>query len=60
MPKTKSKTKEFETASDFEGLPDSEKEQIYQELDAQSPQERLAKSTPLDARDRARQRKFMR
>ncbi len=69
MPKTKSnpadpnaalpKTMDFETASEFEALPDKEKQRIYQELDAQSPEERMAQSTPLTAKDRERHRKFM-
>jgi len=56
----KKRTARFETASEFEALSDADKERIYQEIDGQSTEELLAKSTPLDARDRERQRKFMR
>jgi hypothetical protein len=42
------------TASIFEALPDSEKERIYQEIDSESPEQRLAKSKPLTRSQRAR------
>jgi hypothetical protein len=38
---------------EFIALPDSEKERIVNEIEAETPQERLAKSRPLNARERA-------
>jgi hypothetical protein len=43
---------------EFIALPDSEKERIYQKLDAESPEDRLARSRPLNARERRQWRKF--
>jgi len=59
MPKLKSKSG-VGPASDFEALPDAEKERIYQELDRETPADRQARAKPLDARNRVRQRKFLR
>ncbi|HZK79587.1 MAG TPA: hypothetical protein VFC46_00935 [Humisphaera sp.] len=46
------------TASEFVALPDAEKERIYQELERETPEQRLARSTPLTTRDRERWKKF--
>jgi hypothetical protein len=43
---------------EFVALPDSEKERIYQEIEAESPLERLARSRPLNARERQQWRRF--
>ena len=43
---------------EFIDLPDEEKDRIYQEIDRQSPEELLARSRPLNARERALWRKF--
>jgi hypothetical protein len=43
---------------EFIALPDAEKERIYQEIDAESPEESLARSRPLNARERAQWRRF--
>ena len=59
MRKSKTKIRAFETASEFEALPDAEKERIFQEIEREDPKDRLARSTPLNARDRERQRKFL-
>ena len=45
---------------EFLSLPDSEKERIYQELEAETPQQRLANSQPLNARERAAWEAFRR
>ena len=42
----------------FISLPDSEKERIFQEIEAESPQEHLARSRPLNARERKQWRRF--
>ncbi len=47
------RTKREMTAEDFIALPDEEKNRIFEELEAESPEERLAKSKPLNARERA-------
>jgi hypothetical protein len=55
--KAKSRTKPKErrlTASAFEALPDAEKERIYQELDNETPEQRLARSKPLTREQRKR------
>ena len=39
-------------AEDFIALPDAEKERIYAELDAESPEQRRARSRPLNAIER--------
>lgn len=43
---------------EFIALPDSEKERIYQEIEAETPEEMLARSRPLNARERAQWRRF--
>src|SRR3954469_12582595 len=43
---------------EFIALPDSEKERIFQELEAESPEDRLARSRPLNAEERRRWKKF--
>jgi hypothetical protein len=50
--KTKTK-KNGMTAEDFIALPDEEKNRIVAELEAMTPEEILAKSKPLNARERA-------
>jgi hypothetical protein len=42
----------------FIALPDSEKERIYNELEAETPENRLANSRPLNARERRQWRRF--
>jgi len=42
----------------FIALPVSEKERIYQELDAEDPWDRLARSRPLNVRERRQWRRF--
>jgi len=49
--KTVASEKEM-TAEDFIALPDSQKERIYAELDAESPQQRRARSRPLNSTER--------
>ena len=43
---------------EFIDLPDEEKERIYQEIDRQSPEELLARSRPLNTKERALWRSF--
>jgi hypothetical protein len=43
---------------EFIALPDSEKERIFQELEAESPEDRLARSRPLNAQERRQWRRF--
>jgi hypothetical protein len=43
----------------FIALPDSEKERIYQEIEAETPEDTLARSRPLNAKERALWRKFL-
>jgi hypothetical protein len=43
---------------EFIALPDSEKERIYNELEAETPEDRLANSRPLNARERRQWRRF--
>lgn len=43
---------------EFVALPDSEKERIYNEIDAESPEDRLANSRPLNARERKQWQRF--
>ena len=43
---------------EFIALPDSEKERIYNEIDAESPEERLARSRPLNAAERRQWARF--
>ena len=46
------------TAREFEALPDSEKERIYQEIDQADPERLRAESKPLTAIDRERWNRF--
>ena len=46
------------TGREFESLPDSEKERIYQEIDRADPEKLLAHSKPLTSVDRARWNRF--
>jgi hypothetical protein len=41
------------TGESFDALPDAEKERIFEEIERESPQERLARSKPLTAAQRA-------
>ena len=43
---------------EFIELPDSEKERIYREIDAEPTQQQLARSRPLNARERKQWRQF--
>ena len=43
---------------EFVGLPDSEKRRIVAELDAEAPEESLARSRPLNANERRQWRRF--
>jgi hypothetical protein len=43
---------------EFIALPDSEKERIFQEIEAETPEETLARSRPLNARERRQWRRF--
>jgi len=43
---------------DFVALSDSQKEQIFREIEAETPQWRLARSRPLNTRERAQWRRF--
>jgi len=52
-----SKTKKSDI-EEFIALPDSEKERIFQELENESPEDRLARSRPLNAREREQWRRF--
>jgi len=53
MAKKKTVASEREmTAEDFIALPDSEKERIYAELDAESPERRRARSRSLNSTER--------
>ena len=42
----------------FEDLPKSEKDRIAREIEAETPQQRLARSRPLNASERAQWRRF--
>jgi hypothetical protein len=44
--------------NEFIALPDSEKERIYQEIESETPEETLARSRPLNARERRQWRRF--
>src|SRR4051794_26823968 len=48
------------TASSFEALPTATKNQILKEIQDQTPEERLAQSRPLNARERADWNAFVR
>ncbi|HXE53240.1 MAG TPA: hypothetical protein VN541_09510 [Tepidisphaeraceae bacterium] len=43
---------------EFIALPDSQKQRIVREIEAETPEQRLARSRPLNARERAQWRKF--
>jgi hypothetical protein len=43
---------------EFIALPDSEKERIFQQIEAQTPEQRLARSRPLNAQERRQWRRF--
>jgi len=43
---------------EFIALPDSEKERIVKRIQAQTPQQRLARSRPLNARERKQWKRF--
>ena len=48
------------TADDFIALPDEEKERIWQEIDRTPPEQLLAESRPLNAKERKLWQKFKR
>ena len=48
------KSKRLMTGEEFDALPDSEKERIWQEIDRMTPEELLAQSRPLTKKERAR------
>jgi hypothetical protein len=54
------KIKQEMMAEDFEALSDAEKENIWREIDAQSPQEILRGSRPLNSKERRQWRKVLR
>jgi hypothetical protein len=43
---------------EFIALPDSQKERIARQIEARTPQQRLARSRPLNARERRQWRRF--
>lgn len=45
---------------EFIALPDSKKRRIVREIEAETPEQRFARSRPLNARERAQWRKFKR
>jgi hypothetical protein len=48
-----SKSKPLMTGEEFDALPESEKERIWQEIDRMTPEEMAAKSRPLNKQERA-------
>ena len=52
MPITRSKPKQEMMAEDFIALRNSEKERIFAELEAESPEQRRARSRPLNTAER--------
>ena len=58
MKNQRKKREPYLTARAFEALPLREKEHIAAEIESESPQRRLARSTPLTARQRSAWRKF--
>jgi hypothetical protein len=56
--KTKTKWQKIRTGRDFEALSDAEKEQLYDQLDRESPAQRLARSRPLTRSEAAREREM--
>ena len=59
MAKSKSRKREM-TAEDFEALPDTEKERIWQEIDAKTTEQLRAESRPLNAHERRQWRRVQR
>jgi hypothetical protein len=60
---SKKRTKQADremNAEDFIALPDDQKERIWHEIDAKSPDQLLAESRPLNARERAQWRALKR
>lgn len=56
---TSSKTRRAKlTATSFEALPDAAKNQILANIEAQTPEQRLAESRPLTAKERAQWNAF--
>ena len=53
MSKQPKKKEEKLTATSFENLQDSEKERIFAEIEAESPEQRLANSRPLTREEQA-------
>jgi hypothetical protein len=54
----KKKRKKKSNGEEFLALPDSEKERIYSEIDSMSHEEIMARSRPLNARERRRWQRF--
>jgi hypothetical protein len=52
------KKQKLSDIEEFIALPDSAKERIFQELDAETPEQRLARSRPLNAKERQQWRRF--
>ncbi len=52
------KTHKTSDIEKFIALPDSEKKRIYNEIDGERPEQRLARSRPLNARERRQWQKF--
>ncbi|HSU68779.1 MAG TPA: ribbon-helix-helix protein, CopG family [Tepidisphaeraceae bacterium] len=48
-----SKSKRLMTGEEFDALPDSEKERIWQEIDRMTPEELAASSRPLNKEEKA-------
>src|SRR5438270_9101521 len=46
------------TIQQFEDLADSEKDRVVRQIEAETPEQRLARSRPLNARERAQWRRF--
>lgn len=42
----------------FIALPDSEKDKVFKEIEAETPEQRLARSRPLNAKERKQWRRF--
>jgi hypothetical protein len=58
MKKQKKEREPYLTASAFEALPDRETERIAAQIESETPERRLARSTPLTRRQRSAWRKF--
>lgn len=52
------KTKKKSDIDEFVALPDSEKERIVQQIETETPQQRLARSRPLNSQERRQWRRF--